>query len=370
MKTKIICTTIYFVLLPITLIYSKIDNIKWINFEPDLKGKSFVVFEFFATWCIPCIKLFPKLEDYQKKFQNIVFIGISNESEKIIKKFIERKRVKLAIGKDIQNYWHNKYSVDFYPTIIVVDTFGNIIYNGNPFSVDENFFENLLNKKNHIGYKSNSANETLNTNLDTLFFIEFKKSSVVSYTLKNVSFEGSGVKFSFTNIKLIDLLLYALNIPISQILYKLDDTTHYDFSGFLQNYKIDDFKQFILSFLSKQLNFKIRKAIIKSKSLFVSVINPQKLYEFKVNPSEYQFVKHYSTNDSLCSTSNFSISDLAILLSDLFSFDIVYKGNNKDRFNFEFPLDFNKAKEIFKNEYGLSFKWKNYTKKLYIISRE
>src|ERR1043166_3397044 len=58
---------------------------------PDTKGK-FVLIDFWATWCGPCRKAIPELNAIHKKFgDKLVVIGISDESEEVVKKMTEPK---------------------------------------------------------------------------------------------------------------------------------------------------------------------------------------------------------------------------------------------------------------------------------------
>jgi len=58
---------------------------EWIGSEPltmeKLKGKV-VVLDFWATWCVPCIKQFPTLRQWQEKYgpRGLVIIGVTNLS--------------------------------------------------------------------------------------------------------------------------------------------------------------------------------------------------------------------------------------------------------------------------------------------------
>ena len=52
---------------------------EWISQQPKMKGK-FVLIDFWATWCTPCLKAIPELNEFAKKFKKkLVVIGISNE---------------------------------------------------------------------------------------------------------------------------------------------------------------------------------------------------------------------------------------------------------------------------------------------------
>lgn len=59
---------------------------EWISQQPKLKGK-FILIDFWATWCGPCRKAIPELNEFAKKFgKKLVVIGISDETADKVKR--------------------------------------------------------------------------------------------------------------------------------------------------------------------------------------------------------------------------------------------------------------------------------------------
>lgn len=60
---------------------AKLQVDEWVNGKPltdeDLKGKV-VLLDFWAVWCGPCIATFPHLREWDKKYDDLVIIGVTN----------------------------------------------------------------------------------------------------------------------------------------------------------------------------------------------------------------------------------------------------------------------------------------------------
>ena len=62
----------------------------------DLKGKR-VVLEFWATWCPPCIEGIPHLNQLAREEEDLVILGISGESESVLRPFAREHGIEYPI---------------------------------------------------------------------------------------------------------------------------------------------------------------------------------------------------------------------------------------------------------------------------------
>ncbi|HEY2910129.1 MAG TPA: thioredoxin-like domain-containing protein [Gemmataceae bacterium] len=99
----------------------------------DLKGKV-VLLDFWTLCCINCIHCIPDLHKLEKKYANeLVVIGVhspkfDNEKEtNSIRKAIQRYEVRHPIVNDADRKIWNRYEVDSWPTMVLIDPEGNLV---------------------------------------------------------------------------------------------------------------------------------------------------------------------------------------------------------------------------------------------------
>lgn len=97
----------------------------------DLRGK-YVILDFWGTWCGACIAGMPEMKAFRDKHADKVeIVGIAKDrSMEQWRKFVEARNMdwpNIFNGKDDQNYVE-LFSVQGYPTKVVIDPKGNIVY--------------------------------------------------------------------------------------------------------------------------------------------------------------------------------------------------------------------------------------------------
>ncbi|MCS7091142.1 MAG: redoxin domain-containing protein [Verrucomicrobiota bacterium] len=115
---------------------------EWIKGKPvnlaELKGKKIAVIEFWATWCGPCRQSIPHLTELQKKFPDVVIVGISDEKVETVRSFVQRMGDKMdyvvAVDQDEQTgkAYMEAFGIDGIPHAFVVDKEGRIVWHGHP----------------------------------------------------------------------------------------------------------------------------------------------------------------------------------------------------------------------------------------------
>ena len=108
-----------------------LDN-QWKEFE-DVKGNELTVIDFWATWCQPCLRSIPLLNEMSGDFEDmgVKFVGVSvdgprNQSK--IKPLIHSLGIRYPILRDLNSELMSELGVTAVPTLLVYDNKGELIY--------------------------------------------------------------------------------------------------------------------------------------------------------------------------------------------------------------------------------------------------
>jgi peroxiredoxin len=111
----------------------------------ELEGK-YVLINFFATWCKPCMEEMPLIEkQIQQRFSDseLVVIAIGREHNiNELNLFNQRKKFSFHIAADPERNIYNMYAQKFIPRLYLVDKTGKLIYAHSGYKKSE--FDKLI----------------------------------------------------------------------------------------------------------------------------------------------------------------------------------------------------------------------------------
>ncbi|MEE8585353.1 MAG: redoxin domain-containing protein, partial [Acidobacteriota bacterium] len=108
-----------------------------------------VILDFWATWCPPCIKSIPHLNQLQKEFESrpVHFFSITYETAGMVEPFLEKHGPEVPIGLDNDFAMFKSYGGWGLPTLYLIDRNGIIASVTGPHNVTAEVIELLLEGK-------------------------------------------------------------------------------------------------------------------------------------------------------------------------------------------------------------------------------
>jgi uncharacterized protein (TIGR03435 family) len=161
----------------------------------EAKGKILII-EFWGTWCGPCIPALEHLNELQQKFKDdIMVVGISDDTEERLNKFLLKRPVTIPLVADPMNRSAKYFQVKAYPQTFVADKNGRIIAITHPSEITEGKLRDLIvGKKVEIATHISIAQPSIDYfNADPKTIFSFAIKPMIDSVRGNFTKKGNGV---------------------------------------------------------------------------------------------------------------------------------------------------------------------------------
>lgn len=344
--------------------------------DKNFKNK-FILLEFWATWCGPCLEEVPSLNKLQEKFKfkkDFVFISITNEKPDKVLRTLKRIPFNSIVvsdqtGKTFKNFIEDKDGSYSIPKTILIDNKGIVKWIGSPYDLNDLILDKFINLEG-LSVLDNSINNRPSDPIfikpseekitDIAYKMIYNEATLYSFTLLNGNknefnmnfnnLRAEGLYFDL-NKNLISIISNLSNVLESQIILP-ENLKEQNYSLFFKN------KNFITENESK-LEIKIN--LLKSLHLTENVIHKNTdVYVLKVkNKNKLEEIINETEVKNGYNGTHFLFSNVDIDVT-IKSISLYYKIIIKDKTNLKGKYDFilknNSLEDMIKDLeiYGLS----------------
>lgn len=334
----------------------------WIKNEPQDKNltNKFIVLEFWATWCGPCLAAVSHMNALQEKFKrsDLYFISLTDEPVDKVQRTLNRIDFHSMVVNDLTQktliqFGNGKDGLDSYPLTVLIDNKGLIRWIGEPQNLTDQIIQDFL-EGNPINRSEQKITDTKPK--DEATYQNFKtlladKSVPYHFSLTETgSTDKSQLLIENT---IIELNAYTLKEIYTAILknYPVVVPERYDSVRFNLLYKNLD-KSSFLSRMENEILTRLNLIKVKesksSDAYIVSIDNSEKL--------EKTLTKQFSSKsmaDTKVIFTSFTIQAMLEELANVHSIAIQFKGNDKKKYDFIIPVDRKEATLRALTSYGL-----------------
>ncbi|TRX66154.1 TlpA disulfide reductase family protein [Carboxylicivirga sp. M1479] len=105
---------------------------EWLSFD-ELKGEQLTIIDFWASWCKPCMKAMPAIDQLHQKYKDkgLNVISINTDGPRSISKVLpisSTLKLSYPVLSDIDNVVMQDLNITVLPTLLIIDTNGEVVY--------------------------------------------------------------------------------------------------------------------------------------------------------------------------------------------------------------------------------------------------
>ena len=120
-------------------------SLNYLGAPADLKQKPLLV-EFWATWCPPCRKSIPHLNQVYAKYKSkLEIVGITDEDAATVQKFQKQMPMDYKVAINTPQSIYQQFGIQYIPTAFLVDRSGKIVWTGLPLELTDDQIRAVLN---------------------------------------------------------------------------------------------------------------------------------------------------------------------------------------------------------------------------------
>ena len=332
------------------------DYISNIPKDKTLKNK-YILLEFWATWCAPCLGAVPHLNELQAKYKNrkdLSFISMTYESPEKVLKTLKRIEFTTIVVSDQTEKSHTDFGakqngIMTLPRTVLIDNKGFVKWIGVPDQMSDSLFDSFLK-----GDEITTIRDSVSKNIENKTKADFKDENTTDIAMKLIGDKQTQYSFSLLesienhgsssrkfpskglytviNCSFKKILSELLNVPEMQLEIP-EQINDKKYSMLYKNVNIVDEKKCIEDIKTNLLKSLGLREKIESRMVevyFLKVIDKNKLQI----STEKDNQSHWGENDTHLVFSNIPLGTLIKEVSNLKKMHILDETNLKDNYDF------------------------------------
>lgn len=317
------------------------------------RSQNLILIDFWATWCGPCIPASKQLSIYQKQLKDEVFmVGISDEDEFTINKFLNKHNIEFAVFNDYQNENIKRFEVMYRPYSVLLDNTGKVLWKGSPSDLSVNKLKKFSSRVKPKVYELNDVfrfkqsiveqevKDDQHADLD-IFISKINQTTTDEFSIANdrVKFNGN-LKFFLSKL---------LDVSPLYITSELEDGIEFSCEKSIWDSKRKKIKKELLKVLDVKLD-------VQKKEIYANVFiveNGGLLWdENQINWGNQG--NNYLISEDRIQADNMTLNEITNILSNSRNEYYIYQGNNTNQYDWDFHYKFeNLMIEELKFQFGV-----------------
>jgi thiol-disulfide isomerase/thioredoxin len=310
----------------------------WIKNVPDDKilTDKYIVLEFWATWCGPCIAAVPHMNEIQDKFKNddLIFLSLTDENIEKVERTLKRVDFKSTVVSDISKktlieFGNGKNGLEAYPLTVLIDNTGIIQWIGEPNQLSEELMQSFL-----AGSDSKSSLSKISSKNKIIEFDDLRTDKSIEYYFHFSQTDSNESSVTSLGNNFFEIKAKTLEQIYSQIFNNI----HVDIPSEIRSEKFNlTYKNLVKSNALERLEEEIldylqlsKRKFNKEIEVFELEISNQKLLEPAIDKS---FSSKSGAGEKMIFT-NTDIKELVSELSKIHNIDFQYKKKYKKTYDF------------------------------------